>query len=122
MNDFMNEFVIIKNRRSDPFQWNLDRYANLVEEIEGGYGMCIYEYTNDLYCRNVIQEKLDAGFVPDDAAAERLRQLDERLRALLIPTTGSIHGNYPTQYFWFYGVPRNAEEVLEDARSVGAVT
>ena len=50
----MNDFVIIKNRRADPFQWNLDRYAQLVEEIEGGYGMCIYEYTNDLYCRNVI--------------------------------------------------------------------
>ena len=115
----MNNFVILKERRNDPFQWNLDRYSNLVKEIEDGYGMCLAEYTNDLYCRNVLQEKLDEGCIPDAASAERLNQLDERLRAVLIPTAGSIHGSYPPRYFWFFGVPRNAEEVIEDVRGIG---
>jgi hypothetical protein len=115
----VNDFEIITDRRADPFPWNLDRYEHLVQEIESGYTMCIYEYTNDLHCRSTLQERLDEGFVPDASSMERLRQLDERLRALLIPTTGSIYGNFPFQHFWFYGVPHNAAEVLEDARSIG---
>lgn len=115
----MNDFVILKERRNDPFQWNLDRYSNLVKEIEEGYSMCLSEYTNDLYCRNVLQEKLDEGYVPDVASAERLNQIDERLRILLIPTVGSIHGYYPARYFWFLGVPENAEEVIEEVRGIG---
>lgn len=116
----MNEFVIV-NVRDDPFHYNLRRYESLVEEVEGGYGMCLSEYTNDLYCRNFLQEKLDEGFVPDAASQEWLNQLDGRLRALLLPTIGSIHGNYPTAYFWFFGVPKNAQEVIEEARGIRAL-
>ncbi len=116
----MNDFVIV-NVEDDPFYYNLNRYGSLVEEIEGGYGMCLSEYTNDLYCRSFLQEKLDEGFVPNAAFQEQLDQLDERLRALLIPTIGSIHGSYPPAYFWFLGVPGNAEEVIEEVRGIGAL-
>ncbi len=115
------DFETIKKRRADPFLWNLDRYVYLVKEIEDGYEDYDYEYINDICVRSTLQEKLDEGYVPDDETAERLRQLDERLRAMLIPTTKSIYGNFPPQYFWFYGVPRNAEKVLEDARSLGII-
>ena len=117
----MNDFIIVTPTDREPFEQNLYRYEKLVEEIEGGYSMCIYEYTNDLYCRNIIQEMLDNGYAPKKEALARLAMFDTRLKELLLPTTVSIHGNYPSQYFWFYGVPRNAPEVQEDARAIGVL-
>ncbi len=107
----MVNFIIIP-KSEDPFLQNLDYYSDLVEEIEDGYHWSIFEYPNDLQRRNVIQKMLDNGFVPDAVSGERLRQLDERFQALLIPT-GSFFGSYPPQYFWYYGVPNNAEEILK---------
>lgn len=118
----MSDEMLAIRVEHDPFQQMVDRYSSLVAEIAGGYSMCSAEYTNDLSCRIAIQEKLDAGFIPDQATAGRLREADARLQSLLVPTTGSIHGNYPKAYFWFYGVPHNAPEVLKDAREIGLVS
>ena len=115
----MNDETLAVRVERDPFQQLVDRYCSLVTEITGGYSMCSAEYTNDFSCRTAIQEKIDAGLVPDQATAGRLREADARLRSLLMPTTGSIHGSYPKAYFWFYGVPHNAPEVLADARGMG---
>jgi hypothetical protein len=117
----MIDFILVKDGSPEPFESSLDAYRSLVEQIEEGYGMCLSEYTNDLHCRTLLQKLLEEGYDPGTARSEQMGELDDRLRALLVPTTGSIHGSYPSDYFWFYGVPRNAPEVLEEARSLRAI-
>ena len=101
------------------FPRDLDRYRGLVEEIEEGYTWNIYEYTNDLSCRQALQAELDGGLVLPAEYQEELRILDDRLKRPLVPTRESIHGNPPPAHFWFHGVPSTAPEVLEDARAHG---
>ncbi|MEO7716137.1 MAG: hypothetical protein ABIY70_08035 [Capsulimonas sp.] len=110
----MNNFVIVPQPAPGSFAFYLSAYQRLVEIIEDGYDMCIYEYTNDLHCRSALQKMLNEGAAPSDDERKRLTRLDDRLRAMLIPAGRSIHGQYSEEYFWFYGVPRNAPEVLED--------
>ncbi|MFL5579684.1 MAG: hypothetical protein ACJ8AO_04865 [Gemmatimonadaceae bacterium] len=115
-------FVILPRDPEPTWPQLLDSYRDLVEDVEEGYGWNIYEYTNDLSCRLRLQQRLDAGgpaACPAPELLEELTALDARLRAVLVPTRGSIHGRFPSHHFWFYGVPRNAPEVLEDARSLG---
>jgi hypothetical protein len=102
------------------FREHLGFYEALVLHAEEGYDLTIYDYTNELGHRHILQDLLAAGVTPDAELLVRLEQLDERLRALLVPIPECIHGEYPQEYFWYHGLPRNATgALLEDARSMG---
>lgn len=101
------------------FEHLVNRYEYLVAQVERGYGMCIYEYTNDLTCRIAIQERLETDSDIDESLLLRLDRADTKLKANLLSTSGSIYGSYPQSHFWFYGIPKNSPELVEDAKGLG---
>jgi len=94
----------------------VSQYESLVDYIYQGYEEIIYEYTNDLSCRLFIQEALDNNDSQVFSMIERIRAADEKLKSVLHPTKECIHGNFPKSYFWFWGIPKNSEELMNEAR------
>lgn len=94
-------------------RWVSD-YESFVAELIDGYSMGVYEYFNDLSCRDRLEE---AKETPDVAAMwPRVEESDRALRKLLIPTKRCIYGDRPSSYFWHWGYPANCRE-FEDGLS-----
>ena len=83
------------------------QYESLVTYIVSGYEEIIYEYTNDLSCRLFIQECIESSNSEVLKMIPRIEKADRELKAVLVSCNKSIHGNYPKNYFWFWGVPQN---------------
>ncbi|WP_323187803.1 hypothetical protein [Streptomyces sp. NBC_01264] len=67
----------------------VNAWAALVSANERGYGDDIYEYTNDLYCRNWLHEAwllLDEHFV--QLRTPQVKALDDRYKAATIDDDG----------------------------------
>ena len=97
----------------------ISKYESFIEDIRDGYGMCLSEYTNDLSCRDTIEERMrETEFSPFLPAIE---QLDSALRSILIPTDKCIHGNYPKSAFWYWGYPPDSPELYADLLSCGII-
>lgn len=97
----------------------VSQYEGLVSDLcEGaGYGMCIYEYVNDMGCRQSLE---DARAQPEVAKLwVRVAAADARLRAVLLPTKRCIHGDAAPAAFWFWGYPPNSPELEQDLLSLG---
>src|SRR4051794_27414739 len=68
-----------------PEDW-ITAYESLVADIEDRYSMCIYEYTNDLACRNLLEKHREDPRVAGlwtrveatDAVLRQLAQTDDR--------------------------------------------
>ncbi len=64
-------------------------WAGLVSLVERGYDDDIYEYTNDLYCRNWLHE---AWLLLDEVIVQlwtpRIKALDERFKAATVDDDG----------------------------------
>ena len=91
-------------------------YESLVNYICDGYEENIYEYTNDLACRLFIQEAIKQNSENILFMEERVKRADEKLQSVLCKTKTCIYGNYPETYFWFWGVPRNSNELMNEAK------
>ncbi|MEP6903301.1 MAG: hypothetical protein ABJA66_16355 [Actinomycetota bacterium] len=91
------------------------KYESLVNYICDGYEENIYEYTNDLACRLFIQEASKQNSESILFMNERVKKADEKLQSVLQETNTCIHGNYPKTYFWFWGVPENSDEFMNEA-------
>lgn len=81
-------------------------WAALVGAIERGYGHDIYEYTNDLYCRNWLHE---AWILLDDHIVQfltpQIRALDDRYRAATFDDDGQALDRFhrlpgPDLWWW----------------------
>lgn len=94
-------------------------YEGLVASLDDGYDMSVYEYTNDLSCRDFLEEAREEPGVRE--LWSRVVAADERLRALLLPTLKCIHGRCPKEWFWYWGYPPNSPELENDLRSQGAI-
>lgn len=84
----------------------VEDWKELVGQIERGYDEMIYEYTNDLSVRNLLQELIDAlpaGSVRSWIAQE-VEATDARYRAATREVNEPIHGggNAP---WWYWRVP-----------------
>jgi hypothetical protein len=99
-------------------RWVSD-YESFVTEVADGYSMCIYEYTNDLGCRQLLEEHRSESEI--QSIWRRVAAADTSLRAILRPTKKCIHGNYPDSWFWYWGCPPNSPELEGDLKSVGAL-
>ena len=95
----------------------VSQYEGLVTYICSGYEEIIYEYTNDLSCRLFIQEGIESVDKEILKMMPRIRKADSELKQILIPCNKPIHGNYPKNYFWFWGVPQNSIELMNEART-----
>jgi len=111
----MTNFIRLDPATLPAFPRHLDAYRELVDDVEDGYLGGLSDYVNDLYCRSAIQAELDAGLALSAEYQAQLRDLDERLKRLLLPARASIHGDAPRAHFWFHGVPSTATEVVRDA-------
>ena len=94
-------------------------YESFVADLVQGYDMSIYEYTNDLSCRQILEEKRDDPLVADQW--NRIQASDNLLKSILLPTNQCIHGSYPKDCFWFWGYPPNSPELETDLREIGAI-
>ena len=98
----------------------LDEWAQVVQWCVEGYPMGFIEYRHDLEVRDVLGEIAAPTdeTVPEDFAAflARLREIDDRFRALLTPYD-EVPADRP---WWRRGVPRYGdEEYVEGAAVVG---
>ncbi len=91
-------------------------YETIVNYICEGYEEIIYEYTNDLACRLFIQEAIEQKSKNILPLENRIRSTDKRLKSVLQETNICIYGNYPKEYFWFWGIPKNSNELMNEAK------
>ena len=91
-------------------------YESLVNYICAGYEEIIYEYLNDLACRLFIQEAIENKDENILLMEERIKKADEKLQSVLIKTKTCIYGDYPETYFWFWGIPKNSAELMNEAK------
>jgi len=94
-------------------------YEGLVQQLGGGYSMCIYEYTNDLSCRQQLEDTRLESAVQE--LWQRVEVADSLLRQILRPTKRCIHGSYPRECFWYWGYPPNSPELESDLRAIDAL-
>lgn len=81
-------------------------WADLVSSIERGYGDDIYEYLNDLYCRNWLHE---AWLLLDEHIVQlwtpQIKALDDRYRAATVDEDGQALDQYlrlPGADLWWW--------------------
>lgn len=94
-------------------------YEGLVSSLSDGYGMSIYEYTNDMSCRQRLEETRSE--IETRELWQRVEIADSRLREILRPTKCCIHGSYPPECFWYWGYPPNSPKLEIDLRTIGAL-
>jgi len=94
-------------------------YEFLADTLADGYDMCIYEYTNDMTCRELLHQYADHHVIRE--FEKRIAIADGRLKAILNPTKQCIHGDYPESHFWFWAYPPNSPELENDLREMGAI-
>lgn len=103
----------------------LQQWSYFVSQVEQGYGGSIYDYTNDLSGRDVIEKVLLA--TPTSLGNRLLtliHPLDERFNSAtsevecpLLPTTTQK----PLAYWWFRIPKKLGEELEHDLRSEGHI-
>lgn len=91
----------------------------LAESLADGYDMCIYEYTNDMSCRELLHQFADHHVVRE--YEDRIAIADRKLKSILKPTKCCIHGEYPESHFWFWTYPPSSPELESDLREIGAI-
>ena len=94
-------------------------YESLADTLSDGFDKCIYEYTNDMTCRELLHQHFDHPIVREYKT--RIVIADRKLRAILIPTNRCIHGDYPESHFWFWSYPPNSPELEKDLRETGVI-
>jgi len=112
----MSNFIFRELSRFE--QW-VAAYEGLVEQLGGGYSMSIYEYANDLSCRQQLEDARSEGAVQE--LWGRIEDADSRLRQILRPTKHCIHGSYPRECFWYWGYPPNSPELESDLKAINAL-
>lgn len=95
----------------------LNKYERVVRSICLGYEDSIYEYKNDLCCRQKLQNVLENGKDVEYQIIARIERADDELKRILLKTKECIHGDYPEKYFWLWGIPSNAEDIVTLAKS-----
>ncbi|MGM0348760.1 hypothetical protein [Streptomyces sp. Adlamb9] len=84
----------------------VNAWAALVSVVERGYDDDIYEYTNDLYCRNRLHE---AWLLLDEHIVQlwtpRIKALDDRYRAATVDDDGQALAQFhrlPSPDLWWW--------------------
>jgi len=112
----LSEFI---HRKPGDAEQLVSDYEAFVADIADGFWMCVYEYTNDLSCRQLIEEAKTSPEI--QRIWPRIDAADQALKRILLPTKLCIHGDYSESHFWYWGYPPNSPELESDLRSVGAI-
>jgi hypothetical protein len=97
-------------------------WEHFVRSVEAGYDDCIYEYTNDLSIRGLLEsviQKLDSESRTQLVAA--IDSLDQRFRSATNQSVRPVApGVVPEDGWWWYRIPNKLpDEIAEDLRSEG---
>ena len=105
----------------------VNAWAGLVDLVERGYADDIYEYTNDLYCRNWLHE---AWLLLDDVIIQlwtpQIRVLDDRFKAATVDDDGQALGQFhrmadPDMWWWRRHPRILTGDLGRSLRSAGAI-
>ncbi|MFJ3405442.1 hypothetical protein [Promicromonospora sp. NPDC090134] len=105
----------------------LNAWADLVSVIEAGYDDDIFEYTNDLYCRNWLHE---AWLLLDEPVVQlltpRVRSLDDQYKDVTVDDDGTVLAQFhrlpgPDLWWWRRHPRILTGELGRSLRSAGAV-
>ncbi|KAA3645667.1 MAG: hypothetical protein DWQ07_12060 [Chloroflexi bacterium] len=93
------------------FEQTLERLFNgwcqLAISVEEGYKLSIFDYTNDLSERFLLQEiKIQLTKGGQDLFDLSLRPHDEHFKSVTKKTRKPIHGEYDESFWWYYRVPK----------------
>lgn len=103
---------------------SLRRWAAFVRQVETGYDDTIYDYTNDLSVRDLLEEQL-APLSPADGEALRaeLHPWDQRFEAATRPSIRPVApGVKDRERPWWFRIPlKLSEELASDLRSEGVI-
>jgi hypothetical protein len=121
---FLEAFAQFLNRtgrspKATPWTY-VEKWEDLVKQIEEGYGFDYDEYSNDAYCRKVLAEAfLDpmmCSFKPQmDAVRERVRTADSKLKSLFI---SNFYLGSEGRPWWLRGVFKyGGSEYSEDIKN-----
>ncbi|HEY7447125.1 MAG TPA: hypothetical protein VH702_03195 [Vicinamibacterales bacterium] len=100
----------------------IERWERFVHEIARGYEFTIYDYTNDLALRDIIQILLQLGPSIAGKLTPRVTLLDDLFRESTVEITRPIRrvGDVSTITWWYRRVPKRAgEDLLADLRFEG---
>jgi hypothetical protein len=92
-------------------------YEAFVESLRSGYQGNLYEYSNDLGVRDLLENRRSERDVA--VMWERVERGDETLRSTLRPTERPISGDPPASRFWWWGYPPESAELMEDLKRDG---
>ena len=88
----------------------VQRWEHFVREVERGYDLTIYDYTNDLQTRDELARANDATVEP----------LDARFRATTRPASRPLPGAPDDAAWWWTRVPlRPSGELAADIKAEG---
>jgi hypothetical protein len=98
-------------------------WMRFVAAVESGYDDCIYEYTNDLSLRDILQELSD--LLPDALQQKLTRWLqpwDERFRHATQPSQRPLRQEVGRPRWWWSRIPmRMGRQLEDDFRSEGII-
>jgi len=100
----------------------LQKWEDFVAQVEKGYEGSIYEYTNDLSIRDVLEDiLLKAPLSLHDKLIQRVQPWDDRLhettRKTSVPLAPAVPQDAPS---WWFRIPKKLARQLEnDLRSEG---
>lgn len=94
----------------------INSWENFIVQIEKGYVDSIYEYTNDLSVRNLIQKIIEK--VPPEIKHKlltKVKALDDKFLLITYEIDKPLGIGYNKQSeYWWYRLPINISEELED--------
>ena len=97
----------------------LAMYEHLAETLSDGYDLCIFEYTNDMSSRELLERYKEHPLVK--SMQDRIQIADARIRFVLSPTKQCIHGQAPPAHFWYWMYPPNSPRLERDLKQAGAI-
>ncbi len=102
----------------------LRKWVDFVRQVQAGYDFSIYDYTNDLSARDLLEEKV-RRLSPAEAAAvrEELLAWDGRFEEATRPSLRPVApGVTDREGSWWFRVPcKLSEELAADLRSEGVI-
>jgi hypothetical protein len=90
----------------------LERWSNFVREVGRGYADSIYEYTNDLSTRDILETVVQQAPQPlHDGLNAILNPIDVRYNELTQVIQRSLGSS---QNPWWFRIPKNLSDELKD--------
>lgn len=90
---------------------SLDRlmlaWATFVSRVEKGYADSVYEYTNDLTVRDILETVIcDTGDHTGEKICEAIREWDQRFELATKPVHAPLRIRDENAYSWWWRVPK----------------